>query len=191
MRGRSWTSKEEEKLIELWKNTTHSYKQIGDELGRSLDSVECRIRSLRKIGILDYRNPKKIKNKYEKDLSNVIKLTPSGAYFITSVLGDGHVRKRNVFIFRKRDCIEFRNIICQILNITPLLNINWRKARRKKPNHKLSYDGEFQISSIELVRLLVKKYGIPIGKKSGIVRIPRQFGLKRSQNTRGSNACCL
>jgi hypothetical protein len=175
MRGRSWTVEEEEKLIELWNNTPLSYKQIGSELNRSLNSVEGRIRKLRKAGLLDYRNPNKIKNKYEKDLSNVSTLAPSGVYFIISTLCDGHVRKRSAyFIFRKRDCVEFRNIMCHILNITPPLNISWRKWRRKR-THKLSYSGEFAIYSIELVELLTYSYGVPIGAKSGLVRIPRHI----------------
>ena len=48
MRGRSWTLEEEEKLIELHISTSLTYKQIAGELNRSLDSVEHRIRQLRK-----------------------------------------------------------------------------------------------------------------------------------------------
>ena len=108
-------------------------------------------------------------------MSNVSTLAPSGVYFIISTLCDGHVRKRNVYyIFRKRDCVEFRNIMCHILNITPPLNISWRKWRRKR-THKLSYSGEFAIYSIELVELLTYTYGVPIGAKSGLVRIPRHI----------------
>jgi len=175
MRGRSWTVEEEEKLIELWNNTLLSYEQIGSELNRSLNSVEGRIRKLRKAGLLYYRNPNKIKNQYEKDLSYVNKLTPCGAYFIVSVIGDGNLQKRHVrFKFRKRDSIEFRNIMCHILHITPPLSICWQTWRRKR-THKLSHSGCFTIYSVELAELLTNKYGIPIGKKSGLVRIPQQL----------------
>ena len=120
-------------------------------------------------------------------MSNVKKLTPYGGYFIISVLGDGHLTKGSVqFKFRKRDCGEFRDIICYILNITPPLNISWRKPRRRRPNHKLSYDGVFQIYSTELVKLLANTYGIPIRKKSGIIRIPRQLMDADDQKIHGA-----
>lgn len=182
MRGRSWTVEEEEKLIELCKKADLTYEQIAGELERSYGSVEIRIRKLRKEGLLDYRNPKKIKNKYKKDLINVINLTPSGAYFIISLLCDGHLRKRNVqFKFRKRDCVEFRDIICNILKIIPPLNIWWRKAsvyiwwQRGGVKKTIGECGEFRIYSRELVELLVTKYGLPMGKKSGIIRIPQRI----------------
>jgi len=137
---------------------------------------------LRNEGLLGYRNPKKIKNKYKKDLTNVINLTPCGAYFIISLLCDGHLRKRNVqFKFRKRDCVEFRDIICNILKITPPLNIWCRKAseyiwwQRGGVKKTIGECGEFRIYSRELVELLVTKYGLPLGKKSGIIRIPQKI----------------
>ena len=85
MRGRPWTVKEEEKLIELYINTSITCKQIASELDRSLSSVDHRIRQLRKKGMVGYRKPE-VQRKYKKDLSNVKLLTPEGAYFITSVL---------------------------------------------------------------------------------------------------------
>ena len=60
MRGRSWTSEDEEQLIKLYTNMLLSYEQIGKKLGRSIDSVEHRIRQLGKVGILNYRNYKNI-----------------------------------------------------------------------------------------------------------------------------------
>ncbi len=156
----------------MHKDSILTCEQIADELGRSLDSVQHRIRKLRKAGLLSYRNPK-IKNQYEKDLTNVKKLKPDGAYFITSVLGDGHLRKRRVdFGFRKRDCIEFRDIICYILNIIPSLDIYWGKDGYKS---KLGEAGFFKIYSTELAELLTYTYGLPIGAKSGLVKIPRQL----------------
>ncbi len=161
-----WTPEEEEQLIELWNNTSLTYEQIAGELNRSYNSVEGRIRNLRKAGILGYRNPK-IKNRYEKDLDNVENCTPCGAYFITLVLGDGNLQKRKVqFDFKKRDCIEFRAIMCHILNITPPLHICWRTNNP---------DGVLQIYSKALVELLAYTYGLPIGRKSGLVRLPRQL----------------
>jgi hypothetical protein len=186
MRGRLWTTEEEEQLIELCKNATLSYKQIAGELNRSLDSVQHRIMKLRKAGILDYRNPKKIKNKYQKDLTNVNRLTPEGSYFITSVLGDGNLQKSWVrFGFRKRDCIEFRDIMCNILNITPPLNINWQKRRRKRTN-KLSHKGYFQIYSSELAQLLAYTYSVPVGKKHGLVKLPRLIMKSTDPKTHGA-----
>jgi len=175
-----WTIDDDEKLIELWNVTTLTYEQIGDKLGRSFDSVEIRIRKLRKAGHLSYRAPKKVKNQYEKDLTNVRELTPEGAYFITALLGDGHLRNRRVeFKFRKRDCIEFRNVMCHILSITPPLNICWTKARRinwKKWKRKIrppGHAGRFYIYSTELAELLKYIYGLPVGAKSGQVKLPR------------------
>jgi len=173
MQKKRWTVQEEEKLIELWKTTRLTCEQIGEELGRSLDAVEYRIRNLRKAGLLDYRNPNKIKNKYKKDLINVKKLTPSGAYFITSVLGDGHLRERGTeFGFKKRDCFEFRDIMCHILNITPPLYIRWQRIFLKG---KLFDFGKFTIYSVDLAMLLAFTYGVPMGAKSGLVRLPRQL----------------
>jgi hypothetical protein len=167
MGKKCWKSEEEEKLIELHSTTRFTYKQIGEKLGRSIDSVEHRIRQLRNDGILNYRNPKKVKNKYKKDLSNVKKLTPCGAYFITSVLGDGHLKERYVqFLFRKRDCVEFRDIMCHILNITPPLYIF---KRRMFANGRLYNDGKFLIYSVELAKLLAYIYGVPMGRKSGLI----------------------
>lgn len=182
MRGRSWTSEEEEQLIKLFANMSLSYEQIGKRLVRSIDSVEHRIRQLRKAGILDYRNFKKVKNKYEKDFINVKQLTPGGAYFITSVLGDGHLRERYVqYLFRKRDCAEFRDIICHILNITPPLHICWSKSRLirwkkwKRKRIPAGCIGKFFIYSVELAKLLAYTYGVPMGAKSGLIRIPRRI----------------
>lgn len=186
MGGRSWTPEEEEKLIKLYTTTILTYEHIGRELNRSLDSVQHRIMKLRKEGMLEYRNPNKIKNHYEKDLNNVIRLTPEGAYFITSVLGDGNVRKRCVqFDFRKRDCFEFRAIMCHILNISPPLHICWETSRRKR-THKLSYKGKIQIYSTELVECLAYTYGVPIGAKSGLMRLPRQLMKSADPKIRGA-----
>jgi len=177
-----WTVEEEEKLINLWTTTRLTYEQIGSALGRSFDSVEHRIRQLRKAGKLGYRNSNKIKNQYEKDLTNVKRLTPNGAFFITSVLCDGHLRTRKVeFVFGKRDCVEFRAIICHILNITPILNIYWFKARPinwkkwKRKRRQFGYAGKFVVYSIELAEQLAYTYGVPMGRKSGIIRLPRRI----------------
>jgi len=96
------------------------------------------------------------------------------------VLGDGHLRTRKVeFVFGKRDCDEFRAIICHILRITPPLNIYWFKARRinwkkwKRKRRQYGYAGKFVVYSVELAELLAYTYGIPTGAKSGLVRIPR------------------
>ena len=182
MRGRFWTIEEEEKLIELWNINALTYEQIGYELNRSLDSVEHRIRQLRKEGLLYYRNSKKIKNQYEKDLTNVRRLTPFGAYFLISVLCDGNMQKRHVqFGFRKRDCVEFRDIICHILNISPPLHICWEKSRLirwkkwKRERTPEGYVGKIQIYSTALVNFLAYTYGLPMGKKSGLIKIPRQL----------------
>lgn len=182
MRGRSWTVEEEEQLTKLWNSTSFTYEQIGRELGRSYGSVDHRIRKLRKTGLLGYRNPNIIKNKYKKDLTNVIDLTSCGAYFITSVLCDGHLRERKVhFKFRKRDCSEFRAIMCHILNITPPLNIYWVKSRfinwGKWKRKRIPYGsyGEIQIYSTALAKLLAYTYGVPMGQKSGLVRLPRHI----------------
>lgn len=173
MRGRSWTTEEEKKLIEFYNTATLTYEQIGDELGRSLDSVQHRVRKLRKAGILDYRNPNRIKNKYEKDLTNVIRLTPAGVDFITTVLCDGYLQKRHIcFGFRKRDCVEFRDIICYILGITPPLHISWRKVFAGRKWYDCGY---FTIYSVELAALLAYTYGVPMGAKSGLVILPRRI----------------
>lgn len=178
--NKRWTPEEEEKLIELWNTTTLIYEQIGSELNRDLNSVEHRIRKLRKAGILGYRNPK-LKNRYEKDLTNVGRLTSSGAYFIMSVLGDGNLQKRFVQFFRKRDCLEFRNIISHILKISPPLHICWEKSRPirwkkwKRKRTPEGYVGKFYVYSTELAELLAYTYGIPMGAKSGLIRLPRQL----------------
>ena len=57
MRGRPWTPEEEKKVIELRKHTTFTYEQIADKIGRSLESVDYRIRQLRKKGMVGYRKP--------------------------------------------------------------------------------------------------------------------------------------
>ena len=171
MGGRSWTSEDDEHLIKLFNDMLLSYEQIGKKLGRSIDSVEHRIRQLRTAGILNYRTSKKVKDKYEKDLSNVKQLTPNGAYFITSLLGDGHLRERYVqFGFRKRDCAEFRDIMCHILNIAPPLHIC---KQRVFVEGKWFDEGKFFIYSVELAKLLAYTYGVPMGAKSGLIRLPR------------------
>ncbi len=170
MRGRPWTPEEEQKMIELWKHTTFSYEQIAVKLGRSLESVDYRIRQLRKKGMVGYRKPE-VQRKYKKDLSNVKLLTPEGVYFITSVLCDGHLRERRVqFAFRKEDCVEFRDIMCHILTITPALHIGWSSHGYK---FKPGMLGTFNIYSAELAGLLIYTYGVPLGVKSGLVKLPR------------------
>lgn len=59
MRRRKWIPKEEEKLIELYMNSALTYEQIGEELNRSLDAVQYRIKTLQETGRLDYRKPNK------------------------------------------------------------------------------------------------------------------------------------
>lgn len=169
-RWRLWTAKEEKQLVKWYTTTSFSCKQIADELGRSSGSVESRVRKLRKAGIVGYRKPE-TQRKYKKDLSNVEQLTPEGAYFITSVLGDGYLLERRVqFAFRKRDCFEFRDIMCHILTITPPLHIGWSSHGYKSKPGVL---GTFNIYSVELADLLAYTYGVPMGAKSGLVRLPR------------------
>jgi hypothetical protein len=86
------------------------------------------------------------------------------------------------FGFRRRDCIEFRDIFCHILKIKPPLHIWWANYDKMTREDR----GDFKIYSTKLAELLAYRYGLPMGPKSGLVRIPRQLMKSEDQKIHGA-----
>ena len=164
-----WTEEEDKKLIALY-NVKSPLKQIGLQLNRTERSIGSRITVLGKKGLVKpHRTLKTPKNYYKYDLSNFKSLTPSSAYFIISVLCDGSLTKKSVhFGFRKRDAEDFRDIYASILNVKPLPRITPIKYKHKTYGH-------IQFYNEKLVEICNTHFGIQIGRKTGIIRIPKQI----------------
>ncbi len=164
-----WTKEEDKKLIALY-NAKLSLKQIGLQLNRTERSIGSRITVLGKNGLVKpHRTLKTPKNYYGYDLSNFESLTPSTAYFIISVLCDGSLTKKSVhFGFRKRDAKDFRDIYASILNVKPLPRITPIEYKHKTYGH-------IQFYNEKLVEICNTHFGIQIGRKTGLIRIPKQI----------------
>jgi hypothetical protein len=164
-----WTTEEDKKLISLY-NAKQPLKQIGLQLNRTERSIGSRITVLGKKGLI---KPHKIlktpKNYYKYDLSNFESLTPSSAYFVISVLCDGYLTKNSVhFGYRKRDTKDFRDIYASILNVKPLPRITPIMYKHKTYGH-------IQFYNRKLVEICNTHFGVQIGRKTGLIRTPKQI----------------
>jgi hypothetical protein len=162
-----WTQEEDNRLIELY-NAGLTSKQIGENLNRTEKGVNSEKTRLVKRGLL---KPRKIlktpKYYYKYNFDNLTSLNPLCTYLIITILCDGHIRQRNLhFSFRNRDIIEFRKTISHILKmnfpprIIPMKKYNWSK---------------FYLHSKALSDLLQKRYSLPIGAKSGKIKISKEI----------------
>jgi len=166
-RYKRWTQEEDNKLIELYK-AGQSYIQIGERLNRTNSSVDSRITRLGKRGLLKpHKTLKTPKYYYEYNFGNLKSVNPLSTYFVISILCDGHIRQRNIhFSFKNRDIFKFRKIFGHILKmnhlprIIPMEKYNWSK---------------FYLHSKALSDLLHEKYNLPIGEKSGKIKIPNEI----------------